>query len=155
MADGRFIDRKCDRAAWKATGIHACDVHPHGLPRAAARLGSGGVLRGNRQERVGGAQHRAPVFGGERRVHLAREPLTFGDFGFEAGCFGVQLGRNVVHYTCWVRFETGEGLSVVNRGCCLGEMPVRGLFCGLLHELGNLRAGADVVVRETTPVELF
>ena len=155
MADGRFVDRECYRATREAAGVHAGDVHPHGLPRATARLGSGGVLGCNRQERVGGAQHRAPVFGGERRVHFAREPLTFGDFGFEAGCFGVQVCRNVVHYTCWVRFETGEGLGVVNRGCGLGEMAVRGLFCGLLHELGNLRAGTDVVVGEATLVELF
>jgi hypothetical protein len=88
-------------------------------------------------------------------MHFTREPLTFGDSGFEADGLGVQMCRNVVHYTCWAPFQPRHRLGMSNGDNRFGKMAMGGQFGGLLHVLGNQRAGSDVVVSKTALVELL
>ena len=58
-------------------------VHTDRFPRAAPRLAGGDVLRCDRQERVGGRQHGAPILGGQGGVHFGTQPVAIVGRGFE------------------------------------------------------------------------
>ncbi len=133
------------------------DVHPDRLPRAAPRLAGGRVLRCDRQQRVGGAQHRAPILGGQGRVHLGREPLAFAAVAFEPiRASRIQSCRDVVHCTrSGVQSSRASRWARSNGGGCFGKMAVGGRLSASCISWAICWQARDALVGKAALVQLF